>query len=254
MDPMIQSKLLRLLQEKTYRRVGGGYDRKADIRIMVTSSVMLENAVENGRFREDLFHRLNRVVLNIPALRDRPHDIIPMAQQFAERSYTEIGKKFHGFTGESQAALQGYQWPGNVLELVHVMERAALVSPTNEKVTNICGFMGVSPASQVTVDSGLHADHSTASTSSNKSAQVLQLQSPVESYTKLKRRWSFSFEREYLVAILNRHEGNVSAAAREANLDRSNFLRLLRRHRMTAQEFRRIDEFQTEMDSDKKAA
>lgn len=88
-----------------------------------------------------------------------------------------------------------------------------------------------------------------------KTSPVLDLQDPIESYTKLKKRWSFSFEREYLVAILNRHDGNVSAAAREANIDRSNFLRLLRRHRMTAQEFRkdRLDPESTQ-DQQKEAA
>jgi len=76
----------------------------------------------------------------------------------------------------------------------------------------------------------------------------------MESYTTLKKRWSFLFEREYLVAILNRHDGNVSAAAREAHLDRSNFLRLLRRHRMTAQEFRKESEIEATVEVEKKAA
>ena len=76
----------------------------------------------------------------------------------------------------------------------------------------------------------------------------------MESYTTLKKRWSFLFEREYLVAILNRHDGNVSAAAREAHLDRSNYLRLLRRHRMTAQEFRKARDSNSASESQKKAA
>ncbi len=266
MDSHMQAKLLRAIQEKTFRRVGGTTDIKADVRVIAATHAQIEKCVENGTFREDLFHRINRVTIEVPALRERTHDIIPMATQFAERAFASRGKSFKGFTAESQAAMQGYRWPGNVRELLNVVERAALVAGPAEERIDVCPFMGASPASSVTtpvsrvIEGG--AEGSGMPESSDHlslvrpapTAPVLKLQDAMESYTTLKKRWSFSFEREYLVAILNRHDGNVSAAAREAHLDRSNFLRLLRRHRMTAQEFRKDRDSDSASESQKKAA
>ncbi|MFN7686016.1 MAG: sigma-54-dependent transcriptional regulator [Oligoflexia bacterium] len=249
MEPKIQAKLLRVIQEKTFRRVGGTVDIAADVRLIAATHARLEEGVRSGKFREDLYHRVSRVVVEVPPLRDRMQDIVPMAQQFAERAFSRRSKKFLAFTAESQAAMQGYRWPGNVRELLNVIERAALVDRGGSAAVDVCGFMGVQPASQMTVVAAPLTLVSSQSTPSSESPTggrppaVLSLQDPIESYTSLKKRWSLSFEREYLAAILARHGGNVSAAAREAHLDRSNFLRLLRRHRMTAQEFR-----QTEMD------
>ena len=269
MDPRLQAKLLRAIQEKTFRRVGGTADIKADVRVVAATHANLDKQVEKGSFREDLYHRINRVVIQVPSLRERTHDIIPMALQFAERSFSTRGKKFPGFSAESQAAMQGYRWPGNVRELLNVVERAALVAGPSDKSIDVCAFMGAQPASRMTLVQGsvqtvaVGESEATAggfgsgarlSVVKSEAAPVLQLQDAMESYTTLKKRWSFSFEREYLAAILSRHDGNVSAAAREAHLDRSNFLRLLRRHRMTAQEYRRIRESDSASDSQKKAA
>ena len=197
----------------------------------------------------------------MPTLRERTHDIIPMANQFAKRFFASRGKVFNGFTAESQAALQGYRWPGNVRELVNVMERAALVARKDTEKMDICSFLGAEPASKITVLPEPQQSEAIVSegprltlVKSSSSSPVLQLQDVMESYTALKKRWSFSFEREYLVAILNRHDGNVSAAAREAHLDRSNFLRLLRRHRMTARDFRKNGSADLLEEGQKKAA
>ncbi len=269
MDPRLQAKLLRAIQEKTFRRVGGTADIKADVRVVAATHANLEKRVEQGAFREDLYHRINRVVIQVPALRDRTHDIIPMATQFAKRAFASRSKPFGGFTAESQAAMQGYRWPGNVRELLNVIERAALVAGPQEQKIDVCGFMGAEPASriasvprpqvingggEVSPEGAVNSGPQLSVVKSGPTAPVLQLQDVMESYTTLKKRWSFSFEREYLVAILNRHDGNVSAAAREANLDRSNFLRLLRRHRMTAQDYRKVRDSDSASESQKKAA
>lgn len=245
MEPKLQAKLLRVIQEKTFRRVGGTTDMTSDVRVIAATHSRLEEGVRTGKFREDLYHRVCRVVIEVPSLRERVQDIVPMAQQFAERAFEKRGKKFPGFSAESQATLQGYRWPGNVRELLNVVERASLVDRGGEKAVDVCPFMGASPASQMATVTPLHAVPTTGTGAVSAIRQVgqaapvvLSLQDPIESYTSLKKRWSLSFEREYLAAMLARHGGNVSAAAREAHLDRSNFLRLLRRHRMTAQEFR----------------
>ncbi len=275
MEPKLQAKLLRVIQEKTFRRVGGTADMTTDVRVVAATHARLEEGVRTGKFREDLYHRVSRVVVEVPALRERTQDIVPMAQQFAERAFGKRGKKFPGFSAESQAALQGYRWPGNVRELLNVVERAALVDRDTGKTVDVCPFMGVQPASQMAqhmsyptpltlVQGGGGAGATVATTSSTvqgtvqptaqKDPVVLTLQDPIESYTSLKKRWSLSFEREYLAAMLARHGGNVSAAAREAHLDRSNFLRLLRRHRMTAQEFRHDEMDDSASSIQKKAA
>jgi len=265
-DPRTQSRILRVLHEKTCKRMAGVTDIPCDVRVIASSQMNLEEQVEKGAFREDLYRKMSRVAIQVPALRDRTHDIIPMALHFAEGCFAENGKKFPGFSAESQAVMQGYRWPGNIRELFNVVERVALVSPRTADKIDVSTFIGVQPASRITVvplpktgtEPHLVAVPSEAKTNSLslvKSSPVLDLQDPIESYTKLKKRWSFSFEREYLVAILNRHDGNVSAAAREANIDRSNFLRLLRRHRMTAQEFRKDRSSpETAQDQQKEAA
>jgi len=270
MDSRLQARLVRALQEKTFTRMGGGSEIRTDVRVIATSDLPLEKAVESGAFRDDLFHRISRMAITVPALRDRMHDVIPMATQFARRAAMARGTKFGGFTAESQAALQGYRWPGNVRELLTVVERAVLLAPKTGEKVDVCGFLGAAPASRVAPvpppqavaagSEGAAAEGVTGEGAritivrSESTARVLQLQDAMESYTTLKKRWSFSFEREYLVAILNRHDGNVSAAAREAHLDRSNFLRLLRRHRMTAQEFRKESEIEATVEVEKKAA
>jgi len=264
MEPKLQARLLRVIQEKTFRRVGGTADLSTDVRVIAATHAHLEEGVRTGKFREDLYHRVSRVVVEVPSLRERSQDIVPMAQQFAERAFGRRGKKFSGFSAESQAALQGYRWPGNVRELLNVVERAALVDRGAGKAVDVCPFMGVQPASQMThvtpltlvpgTGGGTGATVATTAPTTQRDPVVLTLQDPIESYTSLKKRWSLSFEREYLAAMLARHGGNVSAAAREAHLDRSNFLRLLRRHRMTAQEFRHDEVDDSASSIQKKAA
>jgi len=230
MDVKLQAKLLRVLQEKVFRRVGGTVDLTSDVRVVAATNVNMPEKVKSGDFREDLYHRLCRVVVDIPALRERTDDVIPMAKQFAEKAFTVRGKTFEGFTPEGEEALRNYNWPGNVRELLNVIERTALV------------WQGNGPVSP----KALSLPVNTAPVPGNGSLKsvVSPFQAPsgsgIASYMDLKKKWSDSFEREYLSSALNRHGGNVSAAAREAKLDRSNFLRLLRRHGLSAQEFRKV--------------
>ncbi len=124
----LQAKLLRVLQDKEYERVGEVETRKADVRIIAATSVDLAAAVKAGRFREDLFYRLNVVEIIVPPLRARQEDILPLA----ERLLAFFGHQNHrgilGFTEVTRASLQHYPWPGNVRELRNVIERAVLLS------------------------------------------------------------------------------------------------------------------------------
>ncbi len=125
----LQAKLLRVLQDKEYERVGEVETRKADVRIITATSVDLAAAVQAGRFREDLFYRLNVVEILVPPLRERPEDILPLAERLLAFFARQNHRRLLGFTAAAQEALQHYHWPGNVRELRNVIERAVLLSP-----------------------------------------------------------------------------------------------------------------------------
>ncbi len=124
----LQPKLLRVLQEKEYERVGDLVTRKADVRIITATSVDLEAAVRAGRFREDLFYRLNVMEIIVPPLRERREDILPLAERLLAFFARQNHRKMLGFTIEAQESLLTYPWPGNVRELRNAIERAVLLS------------------------------------------------------------------------------------------------------------------------------
>ncbi len=123
----LQAKLLRVLQEKEYERVGEVETRKADVRIITATSVDLAAAVKAGRFREDLFYRLNVVDIVMPPLRERQEDILPLAERLLAWFARQNHRRVLGFTEPARAALRHYSWPGNVRELRNVIERAVLL-------------------------------------------------------------------------------------------------------------------------------
>ncbi len=124
MTPTLQVKLLRVLQERTYRRVGDSEERPANIRVIAATNRDLERDVAEHRFREDLFYRLNVIPIHLPALRERSEDIVLIAAHFLSRFIREMGKPLGGFTPEALALLRAHRWPGNVRELENVVERS----------------------------------------------------------------------------------------------------------------------------------
>lgn len=140
----LQPKLLRFLQDREYEKVGDTLLRKADVRIMAASNVDLELAVREGRFREDLFYRLNVISIEIPPLRERPEDVATLAERMLA-FYGRINHRaFLGFTDEALLALHHYRWPGNVRELSNVVERAAILC-RSDRVGLECFPAGLSP-------------------------------------------------------------------------------------------------------------
>ena len=124
--PELQAKLLRVLQERSYRRVGGTVDHKADVRVIACTNRDLTAMVEEGSFREDLYYRLNVLVLRVPALRDRRDDILPIAMHLRARAEAEHGLKAADFSPGAEAALRAHRWPGNVRELGNAIERGCI--------------------------------------------------------------------------------------------------------------------------------
>jgi NtrC-family two-component system response regulator AlgB len=128
--PAVQPKLLRLVQEKCYERVGETETRKADVRIIAASNRDLPAEIKAGRFREDLYYRLNVIDLELPPLRRRPRDILPLAEHLLLFFARQTGKTVTGFTEAARAALTQHHWPGNIRELRNAVERGTILTTT----------------------------------------------------------------------------------------------------------------------------
>jgi DNA-binding NtrC family response regulator len=125
--PSLQVKLLRVLQEFAFEPVGGSKTIKVDTRVILATNEDLAEAVAEGRFRQDLYYRVNVINIELPALRERPSDVPMLAMHFLENVVKDSGKQVEGFTDEALSAMQRYSWPGNVRELQNVVERAVLL-------------------------------------------------------------------------------------------------------------------------------
>jgi transcriptional regulator with PAS, ATPase and Fis domain len=128
MAPALQAKLLRFLEEKAFRRVGGSGDIRVDVRVIAATNRELEDLVRSGKFRDDLYYRLNVLRVEVPPLRARRDDIPLLAQYFVEMYAKEFKRPVRGLSQAAEAALRQYTWPGNVRELRNLVERAVLLS------------------------------------------------------------------------------------------------------------------------------
>jgi two-component system, NtrC family, response regulator AlgB len=128
----IQPKLLRLLQEKEYERVGEAKTRRANVRVISATNRDLDKAVQAGRFRDDLYYRLHVIAVQIPPLRERPGDLLKIAERYLQFFARQCGKQLKGFSKEAEAVMRQYAWPGNLRELRNVVERAVILADTHE--------------------------------------------------------------------------------------------------------------------------
>ena len=132
MAPQLQAKLLRVLETRTFRRVGGHLDITVDVRVVAATHRDLPRMVAEGRFREDLYFRLNVVPIGIPPLRERPQDIEALAENFLQRFCRELGRAPARLNPRALEVMQAYAWPGNVRELRNVLERVVLLEAEDE--------------------------------------------------------------------------------------------------------------------------
>ena len=146
----IQAMLLRVLQENTYLPVGGKRERKADVRIVAATNEDMAKAIRDGRFREDLYHRLCEFEIRLPLLSECPDDILPLAEFFRERYSKELRRETCGFTEKAAERLLAYAWPGNVRELQNKVRRAVLLAESG--IVRVAD-MGLEPA-EPTSDAG----------------------------------------------------------------------------------------------------
>jgi two-component system response regulator GlrR len=200
----LQAKLLRVLQEKEVRPVGSTQSEKVDVRVISATHRDLDAEMKQGRFREDLYYRLNVVSLDLPSLADRREDIVPLAQHFLETIAARNAKKLRGFSPDSLELLLAAPWPGNVRQLINVVEQVVALSAP-----------GIVPASLV--------------------QQALRQEvQPLTSLEEARR----GFERDYLVRILRITNGNVTKAAKLARRNRTEFYKLLERHALEPRLFK----------------
>jgi DNA-binding NtrC family response regulator len=209
--PAMQVRLLRVLQEGEVKRVGSNESTRVDVRVIAATNVDLAKAREQGRFREDLFYRLNVITVQLPPLRDRPEDIPLLAQHFLARFRQKTGKNVTGFSPQALEALTCARWVGNVRELENAIERAVVL--TGGPVIEL---------------EDLPPDIRNQRQRGSSEVEVLSLAHlPYAQAKKLAMR---AFERRYLSALLEKSGNNVSEAARAAGVDRSNFRRLLKQY------------------------
>ena len=199
----LQTKLLRFLQEREFDRVGGVRPIHVDVRIVAATNRDLDAGVKEGRFREDLFHRLNVVPIALPPLRDRREDIPALAHHFLERYSKEAKKTLSEVSGETLAKLCAYDWPGNVRELANVIERAVVLGQGREVAPHDL------PARIVAVPS--------------------QSRSDGISY----REAMDAYRRQLVIRALAQTQGNRAAAARTLGLHEKYLLRLLKTLRIS---------------------
>ncbi len=203
-----QSKILRVLVDQKFVRVGGSQAVEVDVRVVSSSSRDLTALIETGQFREDLFHRLNVVPIKVPALKDRPEDITSMVEYFMERSATSLGRQSRILSEDSMAALQNHDWPGNVRQLRNVIERLLILAPgdADEVIT-----VDMLPSEiSAPTPSPMREDGA-------KEVMTLPLRDARE-----------VFEREYLMAQIGRFGGNISRTAEFIGMERSALHRKLK--------------------------
>ena len=203
LSPSAQAKLLRVLQEGEIERIGDTATRRVDVRVIVATNLDLEQAVQAGGFRADLFYRLNPYPVRIPPLRERLTDIPLLAGQFVERYGTQYGKRIPGFTEAAMAALANYQWPGNIRELKNIVERGVILTASGQAID---------------VES-LIPGGGAASPSAGPREETVQLDNLLE--LAMQQDLSLdAIEQHLLELAVERAGGNLSAAARLLGITR----------------------------------
>ena len=212
LPPSLQPKLLRVLENREVRRVGSNAVRPVDVRIVCATNKRLDEEVNAGRFREDLFYRLSVVLIELPPLRERPEDIPPLVAAFARRLGGPDAEAALGDLAAAMPALRRHAWPGNVRELRNLVERAFYSPrrPVDLAAALAAGRLGARGADGP--GSGpADPDYSLPF----KEGKALLLD---------------GYERRYLADLLRRNGGNVSASAREAGIERAYLQRLVRKY------------------------
>jgi DNA-binding NtrC family response regulator len=235
----LQPKLLRVLEQREVRRVGSNEPSPVDVRVIAATNRKLEEEVEAGRFREDLFYRLSVVRLTLPELSERREDIPLLVKHFLHSmrfNKDDDGEhKVESISREALEALEAYDWPGNVRELVNIVERACSFAETD------CITVSDLPGYITGDDTGPFGSphESTSAPEWNDIPTKSELREMP--FKDAKEEWISTFEKDYITTLLVRHEGNISSASREADIDRKYFRKLMYKHDIVVDELEDAD-------------
>jgi two-component system, NtrC family, response regulator AtoC len=208
LEPTLQGKLLRAIEERTVRRVGGIRDRKIDVRIVAATNRDLESEVRQNRFRSDLYFRLAVILLHLPPLRERGDDVLLLADHFLRRFSTKYGKEVRRIDSGARDVLQSYPWPGNVRELSHVIERAVLWS--RDSSLNL-DHLSIASPTRVGAEPTTHVPPAAAGSRTSDGAPAAQSQDGMD-LTQV--------ERTMIERALREAGGNQTRAAQRLGISR----------------------------------
>lgn len=210
-SPIVQVKLLRVLQERKFERVGSNETIEVDVRLVCATQKDLRKEVAQGRFREDLFYRLNVVQIVIPPLRERQEDIMVIAEHVLQTCSVKLNKKLKGFSQPARELLLRYSYPGNVRELENMVERAVALGRERETIqpADLCGFQSCPYLGGTPQESCGFCSEGLTVGSKKKEVSLTSLAAARE-----------GFEKEYIVSVLERVEGNRTTASKILGLSR----------------------------------
>jgi two-component system, NtrC family, nitrogen regulation response regulator NtrX len=209
-----QAKILRILQEKKFERVGGNKLIDMDVRVLAATNKDLEKEMEVGRFRQDLFYRLHVIPLRVPTLKERKEDIKPLAERFLLDFALKEGQPKKVITDDAIDLLMQHDWPGNVRELKNIIERLIILTPTNEITGKDI------PPLKARVDN----------------SDVLCNPTPAAVTADSLRDAKMDFERQFILKKLEENEGNISKTADAIGLERSNLHKKMKSLKVTAKD------------------
>jgi two-component system nitrogen regulation response regulator NtrX len=229
MSPKTQAKVLRVLQEQEVERLGSARTTKVDVRVIAATNKNLEEAIQRGEFREDLFFRLNVIPITVPPLRERRDDIPALVQHFARRSSEEHNLKPKKFDASAMEALQRYRWRGNIRELRNAVERLLIMAPNDvvraedlprEYTGSGSSATAAAAPRPAAVDDGAAAAPEPREGEGPSTAGTL-------------REFKDAAERAYLVQKLRENAWNISKTAEVIDTPRSNLYKKLEQYRIS---------------------
>ena len=216
MSPALQVKMLRILQWGEFNRVGGEESRECDVRIVAASKGSLQNRVDERKFRDDLYYRLNLVQIQMPPLRERSEDILVLARYFLQCACKSLSKSVNTMSQEVESRLQQYTYPGNVRELENIVKRATLLCEGDT----------------------IQVEHLPAEFISKRVTMPRGQSGTNESFQEAKRKTVEQFERQYLERVLEECGGVICRAAEHAGMHESNFHAKLAKYGIKAENFK----------------
>jgi two-component system response regulator HydG len=232
-SPVVQVKLLRVLQERKFERVGGNDTIDVDVRLVCATQKDLRKEVAQGRFREDLFYRLNVVQIVVPPLRQRQEDTMLIADHVLNTCSVKMNKKLRGFSQQARELLLRYSFPGNVRELENMVERAVALGRDRDAIqpSDLCGF-------QACPFTGGAPQESCGFCSEGLSGRQKQHAQPLTSLAAAREQ----FEREYIVSVLERVEGSRTTASKILGLSRKALWEKCKRYKIPSAKDERDEE------------